>query len=173
LAVGVILIVAIPIYYERVVAPQATGTARLVGEALNDHLRILYSPHPLEIQSGEIHQVKPWFAGRLDFAPVVSFAGDQEYPLRGGAIGYFVDRKAAVFVYTRRLHTISLFVFRAEGFLWPARGLEQMGSVQVYRERASGFNVLLWRAGGLGYALVSDLNSQELFDLGAKVAGRS
>jgi anti-sigma factor RsiW len=173
LAVGVVLMVAIPIYYERVAIPKAQGTARLVGEAVNDHLRVLMSQRPLEIESGEMHQVRPWFAGRLDFAPAVSFVEDHDFPLRGGAVGYFVDRKAAVFVYTRRLHTVSLFVFRAEGLHWPARGLRLMGNVQVYSGVNRGFNVLLWRAGELGYALVSDLNSAELFALGVRISGGS
>src|SRR5450432_77455 len=44
----------------------------LVAEAVNDHLRVLYSDHPLEVESGGIHRVKPWFEGRLDFAPVAA-----------------------------------------------------------------------------------------------------
>ena len=62
----------------------AEGTPGVL--AVNDHLRVLASQHPLDIESGGIHQVKPWFEGRLDFAPVVSFLGDEEFPLRGGAV---------------------------------------------------------------------------------------
>ena len=142
----------------------------MVSEAVNDYLRLLSSQHPLEIASGGIHQVKPWFEGRLDFAPVVSFEGDQDFPLKGGSVGYFLDRKAAVFVYGRRLHTIALFVFRAEGLPWPSRGLEAMGSAHASVSVSRGFNVLLWRAGELGYALVSDLDARELRGLGAKLA---
>ncbi len=172
-AVAVVLLLAIPLYYERGTVQQANGPAGMVREAVNDYLRLLSSQHPLDIESGGIHQVKPWFEGRLDFAPVVSFGGDQNFPLRGGAVGYFLDRKAAVFVYGRRLHTISLFVFRADGLPWPTRGLEPMGRVQVYATVARGFNVVLWRAGELGYALVSDLDSRELFELGVKLSGGS
>ena len=90
--------------------------------------------------------------------------------MRGGAVGYYLDRKAAVFVYGRRLHTISLFVFRAEGLPWPTRGLEPMGKAQAYVTMARGFNVILWRAGELGYALVSDLDAPELLQLGTRLA---
>ncbi len=169
-AVAVVLLVAMPLYYEQGPVRQANGTPIMVGEAVNDHLRLLASQHPLEVESGGIHQVKPWFTGRLDFAPVVSFAGDQEFPLQGGAIGYYLDRKAAVFVYKRRLHTISLLVFRAEGLPWPSRRLEPMGGVQAYSTVARGFNVVLWRAGELGYALVSDLDSRELLALAGKLS---
>jgi anti-sigma factor RsiW len=172
-AVAVVLLVALPLYYERTSGGRTNGTAGMVQEAVNDYLRLLSSQHPLDIESGGIHQVKPWFAGRLDFAPVVAFEGDQDFPLRGGAVGYFLDRNAAVFVYSRRLHTISLFVFRAEGLPWSTRGLEPMRKARAFVTVARGFNVILWRAGELGYALVSDLDSRELFELGGKVSGGS
>ncbi len=111
------------------------------------------------------------FQGRLDFAPVVSFLGDQEFPLQGGAVGYFLDRKAAVFVFHRRFHAISLFVFRAGDLPWPARGGEPLGNTKAYTTVARGFNVILWQSGELGYALVSDLDRQELTQLALKLAG--
>ena len=84
--------------------PGAAASAELVAEAVNDHLRVVSSSRPVEIESGGIHQVKPWFTGRLEFAPRVTFSGDDEFPLVGGSVGYFRDRKAAVFVFKRRLH---------------------------------------------------------------------
>ncbi|HSB80682.1 MAG TPA: hypothetical protein VLM91_18020 [Candidatus Methylomirabilis sp.] len=170
-AVAVVLLVALPLYYERTGGGRGDGTGGMVREAVTDYLRLLSSQHPIEIESGGIHQVKPWFEGRLDFAPVVAFEGDTEFPLRGGAVGYFLDRKAAVFVYGRRLHTISLFVFRAEGLPWPARDLAPMGKAQAYVTAARGFNVILWKTGELGYALVSDLDAPELLQLGGRIAG--
>ncbi len=168
--VAAVLLVALPLYYQRARVGGGGGTARMVDEAANDYVRLLSSQHPLDIESGGIHQVKPWFEGRLDFAPLVPFQGDQEFPLRGGAIGYFLDRKAAVFVYSRRLHRISLFVFRAEGLPWPTRGLQPVGKAQAYVAATRGFNVILWRSGELGYALVSDVDASELLRLGAKLA---
>ena len=142
----------------------------LVGEAVNDHLRVIYAEHPIEIESGGIHQVKPWFTGRLDFAPAVTFSGDDEFPMLGGAIGLFVDRKAATFIFKHRLHTASLFVFRGEGLSWPLRNDTQVGGHPAASSTSRGFNVLLWRDGDLGYALVSDMDLTALSRLGAKVA---
>jgi anti-sigma factor RsiW len=135
----------------------------MVTEAVNDHLRVLSSQRPLEIESGGLHQVKPWFEGRLDFAPVVTFEGDADFPLKGGAVGYFFDRRAAVFVYARRLHPISLFVFRADGLAWPRR--DEAASTTAER----GFTVVLWRRGPLGYALVSDVDRGDLEALAARL----
>jgi anti-sigma factor RsiW len=155
---GLVLVVTPAVYYQQ----RQSGAARaMVAEAVNDHLRVLSSQRAVEIESGGIHQVKPWFEGRLDFAPVVAFDGDAELPLKGGAVGYFFDRKAAVFVYTRRLHPVSLIVFRADGLAWP-RG----DGASATDER--GFSAILWRRGALGYALVSDIDARELSALAAR-----
>jgi anti-sigma factor RsiW len=143
----------------------------MVNEGVNDHLRVVYSTNPVEIESGGIHQVKPWFTGRLDFAPRVAFSGDDEFPLVGGSIGYFHDRKAAVFVFKHKLHTISLLVFRADGLDWPTTRFAPVGRLSADVQTVRGFSVVLWRDGELGYCLVSDVDRSELERLATKVAG--
>jgi anti-sigma factor RsiW len=143
--------------------------ARLLDESVNDHLRVLYAEHPLDIASGGIHQVKPWFAGKLDFAPGNVFEGDDDFPLQGGAVAVMLDRKAAAFVYKRRLHVITLLVTRAAGLPWPA-ATEQAGRVRVHTDSVRGFNTVSWVDGELGYALVSDVDRAELVTLAAKVS---
>jgi anti-sigma factor RsiW len=149
--------------------PAPGRSADLVAEAVNDHLRVVSSTRPIEIESGGIHQVKPWFTGRLDFAPRVTFSGDADFPLVGGSVGYFLGRKAAVFVFKRRLHTITLLVFPPEGLGWPDAGGTRLGRLSVTEQAARGFSVLLWRDGGLGYALVSDVNSHDLETLASQI----
>lgn len=138
-------------------------------EALNNHLRVLYAQNPIEIPNGGIHQVKPWFTGRVDLAPDITFAGDDEFPMLGGAVGYFVDRKAASFVFKRRLHTISLFVFRADGFDWPRADAVEVGTSRVQATTLNGFHILFWRAQGLDHVLVSDVSREELIRLASKL----
>ena len=157
-AAMLLMVVALPRLRE---LPGAGWVGREDGvavEAVNDHLRLL--ERGVSVESGGIHQVKPWFAGKLDFAPVIAFAGDAEFPLEGGAVEYFLDRKAAALVYRRRLHHISLFVVRAEGLAWP-----------VGPEAASrrGFNTVAWRQGELGYVLVSDVDARDLAQLAARL----
>ena len=94
----------------------------------------------------------------------MAFAGDEDFPLQGGAVEAFFDRRAAVFVYKRRLHTASLFVLDAKGRGFPAL---------THTENVRGFNVVLWSEGEQGYALVSDLNLRELLDLKARIAAAS
>jgi anti-sigma factor RsiW len=143
--------------------------ARLSSEAVNDHLRVLASQHPVDVESGGSHQVKPWFEGKLDFAPEVPALEGTGVQLRGGAVGYVFDRKAAVLVYQLRLHVVTLLVFRADGLAWPEGGGRQLGPARVQEASIRGFNTFLWRDDGLGYALVSDVNAKELSELAARV----
>jgi anti-sigma factor RsiW len=147
--------------------------AGLASEVVNDHLRVLASQRPVEIESGGPHQVKPWFEGKLDFAPVVPALEGTDLRLRGGSVGYVFDRKAAVLVYGLRLHVVTLLVFRPDGLAWPDAGARQLGPVRGHETSTRGFNAVLWRQDGLGYALVSDVNAKELVDLAARVAAEA
>jgi anti-sigma factor RsiW len=129
----------------------------IVDEAVGDHLRIVSAQHPLAVEASDMHQVKPWFTGRLDFVPPVSFLGDDEFRLRGGELAVFLGHKAAAFVYQRRLHTISLFVF-ADAASRPRDEIT-----------ARGFHVLSWATGGFGMALVSDIGWDDLRLLEARL----
>jgi anti-sigma factor RsiW len=152
-------------------APTPTSTSgwSLADEAVSDHLRVVASTRPPEIESGGIHQVKPWFTGRVDFAPRVAFAGDDEFPLVGGSLGYVRERKAAVFQFRHRLHAITLLVFPAEGLPWPAGDVARLGRLAVVEQTSRGFSALLWRDGELGYALVSDVNRADLEALAPRI----
>lgn len=138
------------------------GSTEVITEAVNDHLRIVSSTHPVEIEGGGIHQVRPWFTGRLEFAPPVSFSGDADFPLLGGSVGYFHDRKAAVFSFRRRLHTITLLVLPTEGLDWPDGRSTSVGRLSVVARTSRGFSLLFWKDRGFGYVLVSDVSGAEL-----------
>jgi anti-sigma factor RsiW len=151
LGVAVVLLLGIAAHRDRERLSEARTA--LVTEAVDDHIRVL-SRSSLDVVAPSLHVVRPWFAGRLDFAPVVPFAGDADLTLRGGAIERFLGRTAAAFVYQRRLHVVTLFVLRADGPAWPAG--------EPTAATARGFTVVLWRTGDLGYALVSDVSPVEL-----------
>ncbi|HVS76262.1 MAG TPA: hypothetical protein VHE11_04960, partial [Steroidobacteraceae bacterium] len=89
------------------------GRQDIVASLVDDHVRALQPGHLLDVVSTSQHTVKPWFDGRLDFAPPVkSPAG---FPLLGGRLDYLHGRTVAVLVYSRGKHLVELFV-------WPASG---------------------------------------------------
>jgi anti-sigma factor RsiW len=151
-ALGGALVAAIAVWL--VVRPAGPVLDAAV-EAVGDHQRVL-AARSLGVEASDMHQVKPWFAGKLDFVPPVTFLGDEDFPLRGGDVAVFLGHKAATFVYRRRLHVISLFVFEAAG-------------VPDGERTIRGFHVITWGNGELGFALVSDVNWDDLRALRARL----
>lgn len=144
------------------VMPRGGAGPSLVEEAVNDHLRAVVAERP-DVASGGTHQVRPWFEGRIDFAPPVPDLQELGVHLRGGSVGYFRDRRAAVLQYQLRLHRVTLLVFRADGLALPAR----RGAAATTR----GIHAILWRDGELGFALVSDVDAGELQRIAGRIAG--
>jgi anti-sigma factor RsiW len=161
LAVGVVGVLAWRASSDR------AARAAVVADAVGDHLRVLADARGLELASSESHQVKPWFEGRLDFAPEVPVPEVAELRLRGGGVGYFLDRKAAVVAYTLRRHAVTLLAFQPDGL-----PLLEAGS-PVATTALRGFRVATWRGSGIGYALVSDIGPEEFHALAAAFAART
>ena len=131
-----------------VVRPAPAPGIDVATEAVGDHLRVL-GAHGLDVETNDMHNVKPWFAGKLDFTPPVSFLGDDEFQLKGGSVAVFLGHKSAAFVYGHRLHVLSLFVFES-------------GDTPESEKTIQGFHVATWKSGGFGFALVSDINWDDL-----------
>lgn len=128
-------------------APAGNETA-----IVSTHLRALLPGHELDVASSERHTVKPWFSGRIDFAPPAPDLSADGFPLSGGRLDFVEDRKVAALVYRRRLHVINVFVGKAD-----AR------SDRAAREASKdGYNIVRWRSGDLDFTAVSDLNRKEL-----------
>ena len=118
-------------------------------ELVAGHVRSLLASHLTDVPSSDQHTVKPWFLGKLDFAPPVVDLSKKDFPLIGGRLDYIGGRVVAAIVYKRHGHVINLFV-------WPA------GKQQAVPETAEGYHLLSWTRGGFSYAAVSDLNPDEL-----------
>ncbi len=128
---------------------------QLLDEAVSSHVRSLMANHLTDVASSDQHTVKPWFNGKLDFAPGVKDFAAQGYPLVGGRLDYLDGHPVAALVYQRHQHLINVFV-------WPAPG---KGSVKPEVQHLRGFSLITREAAGLRYCLVSDLNRQELVEL--------
>ena len=126
----------------------------LANEVVAGHVRALEADHLYDIASSDQHTVKPWFHGKLDFAPPVVDLAGQGYALAGGRLDYLGGQRVAALVYMRRQHPINLFIAAAhEGRAsrQAAKGLERRG-----------YQLLHWQAGGLDYWAVSDIPAAEL-----------
>jgi anti-sigma factor (TIGR02949 family) len=117
------------------------------------HVASLAEPgQVVAVASTDRHVVKPWFAGKLDFAPPVRNLSEHGFTLVGGRVDELAGRPAAAIVYRLRKHEINLFVFRA------ATLVDQPMAASTMR----GFALVSWTAGGLGFAVISDVDPREL-----------
>jgi anti-sigma factor RsiW len=135
--------------------PGITGRDQMLNEAVASHVRSLMAEHLTDVASSDQHTVKPWFNGKLDFAPDVKDFATEGFPLVGGRLDYLNGRPVAALVYRRNKHFINVFI-------WPA-GHTGGGTVAIEHRR--GYSVLNREANGLHYCLVSDLNESELAEL--------
>lgn len=130
---------------------------RVEQDVLSAHVRSLLQDSPIQVASGDPHSVKPWFNGRVEFAPEVKDPAAEGFPLVGARLDYIDGRRVAALVYKRRQHTVNVFV-------WPAA---HAGDVAARSIPVKGYNLLTWSHNGLTYWAVSDLNGAELQQLQA------
>ena len=130
--------------------PQRDGP--LPDELVAAHVRALQVGPLYEVASSDRHTVKPWFQGRLDYAPTVLDAPlrAQGFALLGGRVQAVQGRPTAVLAYQLRLHKIDLYQ-------WPAA---QGTGDEVLQRR--GFHLARWHDGVMQYWAVSDVDSAEL-----------
>ena len=124
-------------------------TAAVDQELVSSHVRSLQPGHLTDVQTTNQHIVKPWFNGRIDFAPPVPELAPYGFPLAGGRLDSIDGKTVCAIVYKRRLHTVNLFV-------WPAKGA---GERQFIKD---GYAVREWTRNGLRFAAISDIPAAEL-----------
>ena len=124
----------------------------LAREVISSHVRSLMASHLTDVPSSDQHTVKPWFAGKLTFSPLVEDLAKQGFPLIGGRLDYLDNRPVAALVYQRYKHFINLFI-------WPSGSDSDIETKTVSRQ---GYNLFHWTSSGMTYWVVSDLNDAEL-----------
>ena len=116
------------------------------------HVASLAAPSLIEVPSSDSHVIKPWFQGKIDFAPVVRDLSAQGFVLLGARMERVSGQRAVAVVYKIREHPINLFA-------WPdTSGRDSAVELATVR----GFSMGSWTAGGLNFAAVSDVDAHDL-----------
>lgn len=121
--------------------------------AVAQHVASLTLAGPrIDVVSSDRHVVRPWFQGRLEFAPMVRDLSAQGFDLLGARLDRIGDRQAVAVVYRLHGHIINVFSWRRRG-----------DSAETERDATiRGFNVIIWSDRDMGFAAVSDTDSGEL-----------
>lgn len=127
----------------------------VLGDLVSGHVRSLMVDHLLDVATSDQHTVKPWFNGKVDFAPPVGDFRASGFPLAGGRVDYIAGRPVAVVVYTRRQHVVNVFI-------WPSGPEADQG---VRTLTFQGYHLLRWSGSGLTFWAVSDVNAADLESL--------
>ena len=134
-----------------VMVAQPIAIAGLEDELVASHVRSTLAEHLVDVQTSDQHVVKPWFNGRIDFAPPVIDLVDQGFPLAGGRLDYIDHRVVAALVYRHNRHVVNLFV-------WPAKP----GGPEPAAIARGGYSVVHWTERGLEFWAVSDIEAKDL-----------
>ena len=122
-------------------------------EVIASHVRAqMVASRLTDVASSDAHTVKPWFNGKLDFAPPVLDLTTQGFPLVGGRLDYLTNRPVAALVYRHQQHLIHLFV-------WPAVDRSNAAPHSLARQ---GYQIVVWSDAAMHYWAISDLNAEAL-----------
>jgi anti-sigma factor RsiW len=138
---------------------QTTRASRdaIADEVVANHVRSLLAAHLVDVASSNQHTVKPWFDGKVDFAPEVRDLAANGFPLVGGRLDYLNGKTVVALVYERNKHPINLFIVPAS--------TNHSSELSALTRR--GYNLIHWTRGEMDYWAVSDLNAEELHEFAA------
>jgi len=135
------------------VARRGSFAPSMEEQVLSSHIRSLMPGHLTDVASNDLHNVKPWFNGRVDLSPNVPRLDSLGFPLVGGRLDYMGGRPVAAVVYGRRQHVINVFS-------WPADDASASRGPTIDTEH--GYHLAHWRSGGAEYWAASDVAEPDL-----------
>lgn len=158
LALGVLVAAGIAVTLHRAGEP-----APFIDELVASHVRAQLSGHDIDVVSSDQHTVKPWFNGKLDYAPPVEDLAASGFPLAGGRLDYVGHRRVAVLTYRHAKHVIDVYVFPEDD---PAAGKPGPALVR------DGYALARWRDDGMIWWAVTDAAPESLTALQAALGAR-
>lgn len=148
---GVALLVALAAAGGMALSARHADTDRTVDELVSSHVRADLSARDIDVISTDRHTVKPWFNGRIDYAPPVEDLAADGFALVGGRLDYVGRRRVAVLVYRYRQHVIDVYV-RPAG----------EGPGAPYSTVSQGYALDRWDAAGMTWWAVTDAEPSAL-----------
>jgi anti-sigma factor RsiW len=127
-------------------------TRQVVAEITDIHTSNLAAANPVDVVSSDRHTVKPWFQGRIAFAFNLPELSGTNFTLVGGRLVFLEREPAALLVYKRGAHIISVFIAQER---FP---LDRLDSPFL----SSSFHIESWRQDQLRYCVITDADPHEV-----------
>ncbi|MEA3117607.1 MAG: hypothetical protein QOI13_877 [Paraburkholderia sp.] len=148
-AVGLALCATAAVVAVTLTLNRPAASDAFVDELVASHVRAQLSGHDIDVVSSDQHTVKPWFNGRLDYAPPVEDLASSGFALVGGRLDYLGHRRVAVLVYRYRKHVVDVYVLPDTD----ADAAEQAGAAALLRD---GYALARWREHAMVWWAVTD-----------------
>jgi anti-sigma factor RsiW len=116
------------------------------------HIRALMAPSPADVASSDHHTVKPWFDGKVPFAPQVIELASAGFPLIGGRVDVVGLKPVPAMVYGAGKHLISLIEMPSE----------TSAAAPVTRRMDRGYEAVSWTENRVTFWAVSDASDEEM-----------
>ena len=87
---------------------RAARTDAIVDQVVANRVRSLLAAQLVDVVSPDQHTVKPWFDGKIDFAPAVRDLSANGFPLVGGRLDYLEGKTVVALVYQQNKPPINL-----------------------------------------------------------------
>jgi len=154
LAAAVVLAIGIAVGLGSMASMQRFGRLSEVVEAsVDQHRRLVRGLLPLTLVGVSPRAAEDWLRQRLHFNVVLPDLKNPEVTLVGGRVSRLVNANAGAIEYRLDQHRVSLFIIGEEAYNGLALG--ENPKFKLVRHR--GYDVIIWRHGAVGYALVSDI----------------
>jgi len=137
--------------------PRVPADASIAQEIVSSHVRALVSDRPIDVLSSDKHTVKPWFNGRIDYAPPVIDPAGPGFALVGGRLDYVGHRPVAVVVYRYLKHPIDVYVFPEK-----KTGTSARDGQAIFTQSDDGYALARWNHEGMTFWAVTDASGAVL-----------
>jgi anti-sigma factor RsiW len=133
----------------------ATGSP-VAQEIVSSHVRALLSDRAIDVISSDKHTVKPWFNGKIDYAPPVIDPAGPGFALVGGRLDYIDHRPVAVVVYRYLKHPIDVYVFPEH------KVASDPKKEPIVTQSDDGYALAKWNHDGMTFWAVTDASGSVL-----------
>jgi anti-sigma factor RsiW len=130
--------------------------ADLTEASVDQHQKLASGLLPADLVDASPKAAEAWFRQRLDFNVNVPELKSANLTLVGARISHLANVEVAALEYRLDQSNVSLFVFPEEAY--KRLGLSEKPKFKTLRHR--GYDVIIWRQHGTGYALVSEIGNR-------------